>query len=79
MSEIKKYETLDLGEKKLYVLGQHLTNFDKSYIVQVDDDGEEILHEMGKRENCAFVELNGNGFFCFTRSHLGDKNSYSTF
>ncbi len=66
MSEI----TLDLGEKKLYVLGQHLTNFDKSYIVQVDDDGEEILYEMGRRENCAVVELNGNDFFCFTKSPL---------
>ncbi len=44
-----KFESLDLGEKKLYVSGQHLTEIHKSNIVQVDDDGEEILHEMGKR------------------------------
>ncbi len=45
------------------MLGQHLTNFDKSYIVQVVDDGEEIIHETGRRENCAVVELNGNDIF----------------
>ncbi len=48
-SNTTKYETLDPGEKKLYVLGQHLTDFHKSNIVQVDHNGEEILHEMGKR------------------------------
>ncbi len=58
-SETTKYETLDLGENKLYVLGRHLTDCHNSYIVQVDDNGEEILHEMGQREKCAVVELKG--------------------
>ncbi len=44
------------------MLGQHLTDFDKSYTVQVDDNEEEMLHEMGKREKCSVVELNGNEF-----------------
>ncbi len=53
------YQTAEFGEEKLYILGEHLTDPAKSCIVQVDDNGEEILHEMGKRKNCAIVELNG--------------------
>ncbi len=78
-SEKTKYETLDLGEKKLDVLGQHLTDFHKSYIVQIDDSGEEILHEMGKREKCAVLELKGNDFIFLTKSSLRHNNVNSTF
>ncbi len=53
------YQTAEFCEEKLYILGEHLTDPAKSCILQVDDSGEEILHEMGKRKNCAIVELNG--------------------
>ncbi len=29
----------------------------------MDDNGEDIIHEMGKRVNCAIVELNGVALF----------------
>ncbi len=47
--------------------------------MQVDDNGEEILHEMGQREKCAVVELKGNAFLFLKKLPFRHGNVNSTF
>ncbi len=47
--------------------------------MQVDDNGEEILHEMGQREKCAVVELKGNAFLFLKKLPFRHGNVNFTF